>query len=180
MSKFEIAISAVFFGFVLSQVVDLLKYKWQIFRKKIAISEEIEGLSIELDERLSRIESILESLNSNHLVGALSPSVIPITIYEYHYAEVAPFFSAAERKAISQLYSCVKNYNDDAIKTEFSDISAKKLSLLELYYHSLMGKNCAEYFIKFGSKKLLSNDDEKLDMINKEVNLLASKYIQCS
>lgn len=177
MTKFEIAISAVFIGFVLSQSVDLFKYRWGIYRKKKAIKDEIKVLAIEFEERIQRIETILNDISLKRFNGIPIPSVISTTIYKNHYPEVAPFFSADERKAISLLYNDVTNYNEEAQNKNSQNIDACKSSLVKLYSYCQMGKVSTEYFNKYGGNNLLSEDHNKLQEIHKITNKFASKYL---
>ncbi|WP_085297523.1 hypothetical protein [Cognaticolwellia mytili] len=177
MTKFEIAISAVLLGFILSQSVDLFKYRWRISRKKKAIKDEVKELAVEFDERISRIGTILNDIANEKLSGIPTPSIIPDIIYKNHYAEVAPFFKPSERKAISLIYSGVNNYNEEAENKNSPDLHAKKKSLVELYYYCQMGKTSAEYFNKYGGKNLLHKEHSKLKEINETVNTFASKHI---
>ncbi|NRB64863.1 MAG: hypothetical protein HRU40_17880 [Saprospiraceae bacterium] len=176
MTKFEIAISAVFIGFVLSQTVDLFKYRWRIYRKKKAVKDEIKELGIEFEERIIRIKKILDDIVLSKFDGMVSPSLIPTIIYDNHYAEVAPFFDMKDRKAISNIYIGVNIYNEEVEAKNCPDINSKKKSLFELFYYCQLSKASVEYFNKYGSKKSLQTDNDKLVEINTLVNEFANKY----
>ena len=177
MTKFEIAISAVFIGFILSQSVDLFKYRWSIYRKKKAVKDEIKVLTLEFQERIQRIEEILNDLSLKKYNGIPTPSIIPNIIYENHYPEVAPFFSSNERKAISLIYNDVKNYNEATERKNSKNIDTKKSLLVELYAYCQMGKVSSEYFNKYGGNNLLHKDQGKLQEIHDATNKLAGKYL---
>lgn len=176
MSEFEIAISTLLLGFILGQAIDFTKYRWDIYRKKRAISDEVLDICENFKEKAIRIKTILRETNTGEVRGTLIPASISRVIFNHHYAEVAPFFTREERAELIVIYQCVDNFNEALSTGVYNDLVSSNKSMLSLYYQSRMGCAAIECYLVHKGKTCIKNNKEEMEKIQIEAQELVDKY----
>ncbi|MCG9714167.1 hypothetical protein L1D40_10250 [Shewanella insulae] len=176
MSKFEIAISTLLIGFVLGQAVDFIKYRWSIYRKKKAISDEIQDISKDFKTKAKRIEKILNETNNVEVCGTMTPSAISSVIFKHHYADVAPFFTREQRAELTIIYQCVDNFNEELSKGGRNSLASSNNSMLSLYSQCLMGVSTIEYYLVHKGRKCIADNKNEMEKNWGRIQALADKY----
>ncbi|HCE2133838.1 TPA: hypothetical protein NGT58_004578 [Vibrio parahaemolyticus] len=176
MSKFEIAISTLLVGFILGQAVDFIKYRWGIYRKKKAISDEVRDICEDFKTKVNRIETILKETNTGEACGTMTPSAISSVIFNHHYADVAPFFTRTERAELTVIYQCVENYNQELSQGTRNSLASNNNSMLSLYAQCLMGKSTIEYYLVHKGKKCINDNTEEMEKNWAAIEELSDKY----
>ncbi|MFM5528301.1 hypothetical protein ACET7F_01455 [Aeromonas veronii] len=176
MSEFEIAISTLLLGFILGQAIDFTKYRWDIYRKKRAISDEVLDICENFKEKAIRVKTILRETNTGEVRGALIPASISRVIFNHHYAEVAPFFTREERAELTVIYQCVDNFNEELSTGVYNDLVSSNKSMLSLYYQSRMGCAAIECYLVHKGKTSIKNNKEEMEKIHVEAQELVDKY----
>ncbi|MFM4856997.1 hypothetical protein ACEUDN_09795 [Aeromonas hydrophila] len=176
MSEFENAISTLLLGFVLGQAIDFTKYRWGIYRKKRAISDEVWDICENFKEKASRVKTILRETNTGEVRGTSIPACISRVIFDHHYAEVAPFFTRKERAELTVIYKCVENFNETLSTGVYNNLVSSNESMLSLYYQSRMGCAAIEYYLAHKGKKCINDNKEELEKIRVEIQELVDKY----
>ena len=175
MTKFQVAVITLLIGFVLGQSVDYLKYKWSINRKKKALGSEIDDLAADFHEKITRIEQIIKGIDDSGSGFHQLPRKLYTTIYDKHYAEVAPFYERIERKSIYIIYSHAENFNEELIRKDRKHISEAKKSLFSMYVQCMLGYGSAISFKNHKGKKLPIELKENTIKTNKEIQKFEDK-----
>ncbi|EJL7016481.1 hypothetical protein NMT49_003422 [Vibrio cholerae] len=176
MTKFEVAISTLLIGFILGQTVDFIKYRWGIYRKKKGISDEVMDIYEEFKLKAKRIEEILDEINSATVSGTVTPSSISRVIFDYHYADVAPFFTRKERVELTTIYKCVDNFNKELATGDRKGLTSSNNSFISLYAQCRMGIGSIEHYQRYKGEKSLVDNKEELDSIRLSIQNLADQY----
>tara|TARA_R110001583_G_scaffold162391_1_gene314604 strand:- start:123 stop:662 length:540 start_codon:yes stop_codon:yes gene_type:complete len=172
LSKFEIAISTLFIGFIVGQTTDFIKYKWQLRRQKKAVRSEIKDIQSDLGEKTERIKQVIAELNSSH-IGVQVPGKISTLIFDKYFAEVAPYFSENERKSIITIYNNVKHFNDERDDGNRNSMKLVKRSLFLMYQQGVFGYAASTYLLENGGDKLFLHETDKITQINKDIESFA-------
>jgi hypothetical protein len=172
LSKFEIAITTLFIGFIVGQATDFIKYKWQISRQKKALRSEIKDIQSDFSEKTERIKQVIAELNPSH-IGVQVPGKISTLIFDKYFAEVAPYISENERKSIITIYNHVQHFNDERDDGNRTSIELVKRSLFSMYHQGVFGHAASNYLLENGGNKLFLHETEKIVQINKDIENFA-------
>lgn len=174
MSKFEIAISTLFIGFILGQATDLIKYRWQISRKKKALKSEVQDVQRDFSEKGDRLEVVVRDMSELH-IGVPVPGSVSTLIFQEYYAEVAPHLSSDERKSILQIYDHVSHYNQERDKGDRSTFESAKKSLFLMYSQCLFGHASAKFYLENNGKELFLSEKNQIIAINEQIDKFAQE-----
>ncbi|MDU0353752.1 hypothetical protein RS130_07295 [Paraglaciecola aquimarina] len=163
MSKFEIALYAVGFGWLLAQGTEFIRSVFTNKSKKNSVVEEMYELKIILDEssEIARTSAMKYGHDGHH--AFILPSKLTSPVFDAYYHEVAVSFSGWQRFNIRTFHSHLTQYNnaiDWLQKTDYEKRTTNAIifKLFEVYKQASMSiaylKGCEE---SGGREKLCSS-----------------------
>lgn len=175
MSKFEIAITTLFIGFVLGQATDVAKYYLIVWRKKKAFKEEISDHLSHMHYLKDRLCTIAKDFSDPEIVGLPIPGKIKTYIFSKYYAEILPHLSRSMRQLYIEHYGTIDSFNSCLLeipKTE-SELIGKKL--VNLYYYACLLTETAR-FVLSEEKASIKDNDKLMSSINERATKFAQEY----
>lgn len=175
LSKFEIALSATLFGWVLAQGTEYIRYTMRLRAKKIAIIEEMHEIKvILLEAKKSALNSALSYGKDENTKISLGAKLFT-PVFNAFYHEVAHEFEDWQRYNIRTFYNCLQHYNSviewvQNLKIEGASQNEIIFKLFEGYKQSSICIAYLEGCDDSGGKKRVTDDSASLKKLKVEID----------
>lgn len=174
MIKLEIAMAATFFGWVLAQGTECLRYRFKLRSKKLAIVEEMREVKLLLEEGAqSALKSAL-SYGADGKVTVTLGSTLSTPVFTAFYHEVAHEFEVWQRYNIRSFYNCLLHYNN--VIEWVQNLKSKSVTHNEVVFKLFEGYKQASICVAYlngceesGGKVKITDESDSLKQLQEEV-----------
>lgn len=173
MSKFEIALSATFFGWMLAQGTEYIRYTLRLRSKKLAIVEEMHEIKILLEEGAKSALNSALSYGKNGKITISLGATLSTPVFNAFYHEVAHEFSDWQRYNIRTFYNCLQHYNSviewaQSLKSKSATHNEVIFKLFEGYKQASICIAYLEGCEESGGKERITDDSVSLKKLQSE------------
>ncbi|MFC4258871.1 hypothetical protein ACFOZ5_07485 [Marinobacter lacisalsi] len=173
MSKFEIALSATLFGWLLAQGTEYIRYTIKLRSKKLAIVEEMREIKSLLQEGAkSALNSALSYGKEGKITVSLG-STLTTPVFNAFYHEVAHEFDNWQRYNIRTFYNCLQHYN--SVIEWVQNLKSKSATHNEVIFKLFEGYKQASICVAYldgcedsGGKERITDDSASLKKLQAE------------
>lgn len=174
MSKFEIALSATFFGWLLAQGTEYIRYTMRLRSKKRAIIEEMHEIKALLEEaKKSALNSALSYGKDGKITVSLGAKLLT-PVFNAFYHDVAHEFDDWQRYNIRTFHNCLQHYNSviewvQNLKSKGATHNEIVFKLFEGYKQSSICIAYLEGCEDSGGKERITDDSASLKKLKSEI-----------
>ena len=175
MSKFEIAITTLFIGFVLGQATDVAKYYLIVWRKKKAFKAEVSDHLNHMHYLKDRLCTIAKDFSDPKIIGLPIPGKIKTYIFSKYYAEILPHLSSSMRQHYVEHYGTIDSFNNCLLEIPKTQPELIGKKLFNLYYYTCLLTETARYVLS-EEKTSVKDNDRLMSSINTSASKFAQEY----
>ncbi|WP_318461520.1 hypothetical protein [Photobacterium leiognathi] len=180
MNRLQVALIALFVGWVLSQLTEYIKGKRKTTKLKSAIELELNDLEelLKQREKTAKSSALKYGHNGNYAFSIGAPISTPVL--DAYYSEVAASFTSEQRYNIRVFRDHIRSYNS-IIKWLEETIPAKTtqnetvFKLFEAYKQSSFARVYIKAANKVGGREKIEDDHEDLNNLRETFNHLSAK-----